>query len=255
MSGEQGEAAARGEALTARLTAAERDRSSPPVRVRDAASLIVLDRSGPAVLMGRRSARHVFMPRRFVFPGGRVDPADARVPVACGHDPATLRKLTTRVRAAKGPARARALGVAALRETFEETGVLIGRRDAPQALPRGQVWRPFAERGLALDLSPLAFVCRAITPPGRPRRFDTRFFVVDRDAIADSDPGRIGPDAELEEIAWVGIEEARAMALPTITLTVLDELMARLSADPGLSPEGPVPFYRWVRGGFVRDVV
>jgi len=241
--------------LTARLTAAERDMTSPPVKVRDAASLIVLDRSGQSVLMGRRSARHVFMPNSFVFPGGRVDPADARIPVAAGYDGTTLAKLTRNLRAGKGAARARALGVTAVRETFEETGVIIGRNGVRQALPRGEDWRPFAERGIGLDLSQLSFVCRAITPPGRPRRFDTRFFVVDRAAIADIDPARVGPEAELEEVAWVAIETARGMELPTITHTVLDELLTRLRKDPSLSADEPVPFYRWVRRGFVRDLL
>lgn len=241
-----------GEELTARLTAAERDRTSPPVKVRDAASLIVLDRSGPAVLMGRRSARHVFMPNRFVFPGGRVDPADSRVPVAVPYDPATAQKLTTRLRAGLGEARARAFGIAAVRETFEETGVVLG---CPGAGPPGENWAAFADRDIGIDLSALRFVLRAVTPPGRPRRFDTRFFVADRGAIAAVDPDRVGEDAELEEIRWVEIEEAKRLELPTITLTVLDELLARLSADPSLPPEAPVPYYRWSRDRFERLLV
>lgn len=239
-----------GEDLTARLTAAERDRTSPPTKVRDAASLIVLDRSGPAVLMGRRSARHVFMPNLFVFPGGRCDPADSRVAVAGPYDPATAQKLTAGVRAGIGPARARAFGVAAVREAYEETGILLGRPGATP--PAGPDWTAFAARGLGIDLSALRFVLRAVTPPGRPRRFDTRFFVADREAIADVDPTRVGEDAELEEIRWVEIEEAKRMRLPTITLTVLDELTHRLAEDPQLAPDAPVPYYRWTRGRFVR---
>lgn len=242
------------DALTQRLTAAERDRSHPPIRVRDAASLILLDRSGPSVLMGRRSARHTFMPNRFVFPGGRVDPHDSRVKVAKPYDPVTRDKLLARMRNGRGDARARALGVAALRETYEETGVLVGEPGGvcPSS---ADIWQGFGTRSLGLDLSALRFVARAITPPGRPRRFDTRFFVVEREAIADIDPHCVGPDAELEEIAWVAIEEAKTMPLPTITLTVLDELLDRLRADTRLPPDGPVPFYHWRPNGFVREIL
>jgi len=239
-----------GEDLTARLTAAERDRTSPPIRVRDAASLIVLDRSGPAVLMGRRSARHVFMPNMFVFPGGRCDPGDSRVAIAAPYDAVTEAKLMDRVRAGVGMARARALGVAAVREAYEETGILLGTPSA--RVPAGGDLDAFAARGLGIDLSALRFVARAVTPPGRPRRFDTRFFVAAREAIAAVDESRVGEDAELEEIRWVEIDEARRMTLPTITLTVLDELTARLAQDPSLPPDLPVPYYRWTRGCFVR---
>lgn len=220
--------------------------ANAPVTVRDAASLIIVDRKGPSVLMGRRSMKHVFMPGRFVFPGGRVDPTDARVRPAAPYDDATLAKLLVATRAGTGEARARALGVAALRETYEETGVLIGRRGA-QALPGGPAWTAFADRGIGLDLSVLRFFMRAVTPPGRPRRFDTRFFAVDREAIAEIDPARVGEDAELEEIAWVLLAEARDLDLAAITHVVLDELAARLGEDAALPPGGPVPYYRFIK--------
>lgn len=242
----------RADALTERLTRTERERSHPPQRVRDAASLIILDRAGPAVLMGRRSARHAFFPGSFVFPGGRVDPTDWRVP-ARPFAPATLDRLTTALPARQGPARAHALGIAALREAYEETGVIIGRPGV--APPNDAGWRAFAERGLGLDLSPLRFVLRAVTPPRRPRRYDTRFFVVDATAIAARDPSVLGADAELEAVDWIPVEAARRMKLPTITLTVLDELTARLAADPELAGAAPVPFYRWRRTGFVRELL
>ncbi|MEM6762048.1 MAG: NUDIX hydrolase [Pseudomonadota bacterium] len=244
----------RARALTERLTHSERDRSHGPVTVRDAASLIIYDEKSAAVLMGRRSARHVFMPNRFVFPGGRVDPADSRVPVSLPYHPATARRLAAETSSRTGTSRLKAFGVAAFRETYEETGVLVGRR-APGEAPKAAAFMPFAERGLALDLSLLTFVARAVTPPGRPRRYDTRFFVVPRVAIADIDEGAVGADAELEEIAWVPMKEAAAMPLPTITLTVLDELAARLNEQDGLFPNAPVPFYRWQRGGFTRTLL
>ena len=66
-----------------------------PKRPRDAATLILLDRKAGdfRVLMGRRHMRHAFMPGKFVFPGGRTDPADSRIPVAAGLHPEVESKL------------------------------------------------------------------------------------------------------------------------------------------------------------------
>ena len=243
-----------GEALRRRLSEEDRDQTHPPVKVRDAASLIVLDPDGPSVLMGRRNARHVFMPNQFVFPGGRVDATDSRVRVARPYAPETAQKLGTSVSARHTATRLRAFGVAALREAFEETGVLVGRTDSSR-VPSSPPFAAFAARGIALDLSALTFVARAITPPGRPRRYDTRFFLVPRAAVADIDETIVGEDAELQEIAWVPIVEARTMELPVITVTVLDELVARLETDPSLRPETPVPFYRWQGKAFTRQLL
>ncbi|WP_244935135.1 NUDIX hydrolase [Acuticoccus sediminis] len=217
------------------------------VTIRDAATLILIDSNGPSVLMGRRSMKHVFMPGRFVFPGGRVDPTDSRVRLHTTFDDATLTKLTAQMRSKHSDARARALGAAAIREVYEETGVLVGAKGA-ETLPTGPAWQPFRDRGIGLDFSALRYVFRAITPPGRPRRFDTRFFAVPREAIAEIDPTRIGEDAELEEIAWVTLDEARTLELPGITHTVIDSLAKRLAESPELPAGGPVPFFRFVRG-------
>lgn len=223
------------------------------VAVRDAASLIVVDRAARAVLMGRRSMRHVFMPGITVFPGGRVDPGDARVRVAADFDEVTAAKLVTSMRGGGGSARARALGVAAVRETYEETGVIVGRLGA--TVPTGPAFLPFSSRGVGVDLSAMRFLMRAITPPGRSRRFDARFLVVARQHVADTDPARVGPDAELEDIGWVAIADAARNALAPITRTVLAELALRLEADPELSPDAPVPFVRWQRTAFVRELL
>src|SRR6266852_5102012 len=112
-----------------RMNAVDRDLSSPYVRPKDAATLILVDRSGalPKVLLGKRHQKHKFMPGRYVFPGGRVDPIDRRMPVARpldSHAQANLMKRLQRASAAK----AQAFALAAIRETFEETGLLIGVR-------------------------------------------------------------------------------------------------------------------------------
>ena len=106
------------------------DRAQPgrALRPRDAATLILVDRREhrPAlVLMGKRHAGHRFMPGKFVFPGGRVEPEDRRMAAAGALDPAVEEKLNARVRR-PSPGFARALALAAIRETFEETGLAIG---------------------------------------------------------------------------------------------------------------------------------
>jgi len=201
------------------------------VRPRDAATLILVRRSPqPSLLMGRRHRGHAFMPSKWVFPGGGVDRADARAPAATELRPEVARRL--------GP-RARALALAAVRETFEEAGLLLAR---PAAAPaRGPAaWRPFLEQGLP-DLAALDYVARAITPPYRPRRFDARFFLAEASALLDAD--RLAGAGELERIAWTPLDEIPRLDLPSITRFVVSEIAQRLE-DPGR----PVPFVRMVRG-------
>ena len=99
----------------------------------------------------------------------------------------------------------------------------------------------------------MRFIARAITPPGRVRRFDTRFLAAWRDDVAVALPN--GPTNELEELVWLPLAEARKADIPTITRTILDELEKRLSDDPLLRPGGAVPFYRMLHNRFVRDVL
>jgi 8-oxo-dGTP pyrophosphatase MutT (NUDIX family) len=148
----------------------------------------------------------------------------------------------------------RSLALAAIRETFEETGLMLGTREhgAPESAPEGP-WRAFLERGVFPDLESLQLVARAITPPRRPKRFDTRFFAVDRSSIVGEVPGHVGPDAELIETAWVSLKEARALDLPSITQVILEELEARIEA--GFLHELPVPFYFERHGRFVRELL
>jgi 8-oxo-dGTP pyrophosphatase MutT (NUDIX family) len=245
----------RAQTITDRLTSAERDRTSHNLRPKDAATLIIIDRDGPSpkVLMGRRHTGHKFMPGKFVFPGGRIELGDRTMPVAGALHPRAEAALLARV-ARPSPRRARALALAAIRETFEETGLMLGTKEhgAPEGVPDGP-WSAFRDRGVYPELEALQVVARAITPPRRPRRFDTRFFAVDRTAIAEELPGVIGPDAELVELAWVTLPEAKGLDLPVITLTILEDLEDRIAQ--GFAPELPVPFYREQRGRFVRELI
>lgn len=224
-----------------------------PLRPRDAATLILLDRSGPAprVLLGRRHSRHTFMPGRFVFPGGRTDPADSRVSIAADLHPAEA----SRIAGAGSRAtltRSRAIALSAVRETYEEAGILIGHKGPYASVREG--WQGFADNGIAPALDRLRFVARAITPPGRVRRYDTRFLAAFRDDVALELPEG-GPTDELEELAWLTIAEAVRVDIPPITRTVLKDIERRLSDDPDLAPGGPAPFYRMVRNRFVRELL
>jgi len=236
------------------LTSAERERKSPNVRPKDAATLILVDRTGsiPKVLLGKRHHKHSFMPGKFVFPGGRVDPSDRLMPVA---KPLDMHAEQSLMRHTKRPSatRARAIALAAIRETFEETGLLLGaRHDGPARVPDGP-WSEFAKAGFYPDLSTLHFIARAITPSRRPKRFDTRFFAVDASAIAHKVDGVVHADAELVELVWLPISEARSLDMPTITGVALRELEARVAA--GFGHDLPVPFYRMPRNRFLRDLL
>jgi 8-oxo-dGTP pyrophosphatase MutT (NUDIX family) len=240
--------------LEQRLTAAERERASPNVRPRDAATLIIVDRSGPApkVLLGKRHHGHKFMPGKFVFPGGRLEPNDRLMPIATPLNPVTEQYLMQSVRR-PSVARAKALALAAIRETFEETGLVLGaplRGAAP--VPAGP-WSDFAKAGFYPDLSSLHFIARAITPSRRPRRFDTRFFAVDASTIAHKVEDVVHAEAELVELVWMPIADARSLDMPTITGVVLQELEARVAA--GFGHDLPVPFYRMPRKVFYRELI
>ena len=234
-----------------RLTRVERDQTHPNLKPRDAATLIIVDRSGaqPKVLLGRRHAGLKFMAGKLVFPGGRMEPGDRKMPVASDLDPHAGTRLMRNVRRPSLD-KARALALAAIRETYEETGLLLGKRvEAVPRVPEGP-WQAFADANVLPDLAELHFIVRAIRPPRRPRRFDARFFAVDVSAIAHSVDGKVGPDSELVELVWLPIAEAKKHDLPTITQVALDELEARVAK--GFGHDLPSPFYRMLHKRFVR---
>jgi 8-oxo-dGTP pyrophosphatase MutT (NUDIX family) len=249
------------------------------LRPRDAATLIIVDdASGELrVLLGRRRQDMVFMPGRYVFPGGRVDRSDRHITVLQDLKPQDLAKLQVAMKGTPSVARARALALAAVRETYEEAGLLIGIPIAPsgggEAIaasaaqareehadaepPRGLLrktsqWHAFFAAGFRPSLSRLTFFARAITPPGRPRRYDTRFFCVPAGAIAHR--VEVG-DGELSDLEWHSIAEARSLALPNITRVVLEDLGERAAAGALEGGDHPVPFYHRHKGSFRRDLI
>jgi 8-oxo-dGTP pyrophosphatase MutT (NUDIX family) len=239
--------------LVRRMNEAARDLSAPVIRPKDAATLILVDRTSerPKVLLGRRHQNHKFMPGKFVFPGGRVEAADRRMAQAAHLDAQVEDRLMRGVQRPNA-AKARALVLAAIRETFEETGLLIGLGglEASAGRTTGAMWADFAAAGVKPDLTSIHFVARAITPPGRSRRFDTRFFTADASSITARVEGVVGPDTELVELVWTPIEEAKRLDMPAITTVALDELERRVAA--GLTHDLPVPFYRMLHRRFSR---
>lgn len=189
----------------------------------------------PRVLMGQRGKGAAFMPSKFVFPGGAVDAVDATIPLARPASGDAAARLTAQAHLDAGSVIA-----AATRELWEETGLLIGHPDAratKMEAPKG--WRGYLATGHLPDGPTLDFIFRAITPPGRPRRFDARFFLADADRLANDPDDFSRAEDELSHLQWVPLDEARRFDMPFITEVVLAELNARLNgtAHPG------VPFF------------
>lgn len=227
---------------------------SAVLRPRDAATLILVDRTGaqPKILFGRRRDDMKFMPGKYVFPGGRVDRSDRAtksVDELSEHD---RTKLLIDMKGGASIAKARALALAAIRETYEEAGIIIGAPNPGEKPPADASWRRFFEQGFMPSLSPLSFFARAITPPGRPRRFDTRFFCADSSAIVFRGQP---PDDELSDLVWMGIEEARSLELPPITRVILEDLGDRMRAGPLGAAAAPVPYYFHKAGTFKRQLI
>lgn len=216
------------------------DNGDPPIR--DAATILILRRGpeGPSVLMGMRGSQAVFMPSKYVFPGGAVDPDDATATLAASLPEPHRSRICQEARH-EGGTNPDAIAAAALRELAEETGLLIGRADGPTS-----DWPGYAETGLSPDASSLIYLFRAITPPGRSRRFDAHFLLADASAIT-GDPDDFGRACdELSHLHWVPLAEARALDLPFITevvLSELSELIADLPVDAPLPVPETVPFF------------
>ncbi len=220
-------------------------KGKPSPRPKDAATLILLRPQGRKieVLMGKRAAGHRFMPDKYVFPGGRVERHDGRIPALSELHPKSESQLGHASRR-----KARAFALTAIRETFEETGLIVGKPATPKPrLPED--WQPFFDQGAAPSLYDLRFIGRAITPPYRPQRYDARFFIADaRTALIDTRPPVDG--VELHDLQWIDLEQTGGLDLPSVTQFMLNEIKERWE-NPG-QKFGPV-FLRWTRSGHRID--
>lgn len=192
---------------------------------------------GPEALLGRRHAGSGFMPGAYVTPGGRLEAVDARAsgfPERLAAQPAGLDAGSRR--------RLAALARCALRETYEETGLLLGR---PAAAPRAPVgaWRAYARAGLAPAFARLRLVARAISPTDLPMRFHSRFFLADGGELV----ARAAGDGELEDLRWVPLAKAEALPMAEVTRLVLREALAHRTAAARGKPR-PAARFAWRRG-------
>jgi len=221
-------------------------------RPRDAATLIFLrhDDDAPRILMGKRHENHKFMPGKFVFPGGRVDFADSRVVPHGDFSAATMAKLLKYMKRGISVNRARALGMAAIREAYEEAGILYGCHRQQKQTSRSVAWQNFLDHDVSPSLTGLTYIARAITPPGRTRRFDTRFFAADARGILRTLNNEDVPTDELLERRWLTFDEIRDLDLARITQVILQHLKSRLEARRLNDLEYPTPFYFHTRGRF-----
>lgn len=213
------------------------DQAPDKTAIRDAATVILWREgtAGPEVLMGQRGSAAVFLPGKFVFPGGAVDAGDGEIALAGRPGATCLRRLEMEAGATRVPA----LLAGAVRELWEETGLILGE-PAPWHAPSTD-WAGFAAAGFAPSARALSFVFRAVTPPGRPRRFDARFFLAPATAVTGDTVGFSGASGELHHLQWIPLGEVRRFDLPFITTIVLAELA------PLIAREGPpesVPFVR-----------
>lgn len=200
------------------------------VPIRNAATTIIL--RDDSVLMGQRGKSAVFMPGKFVFPGGAVDANDALAPVH-GLSPTVSDALSD-----QSDVPPSAIVAAAIRELWEETGQILGTAADWNDPPQG--WRGFAATGHVPNGSACTFVFRAVTPEGRPRRFDARFILAEASLLA-SDPDDFSQaEDELSHLQWVPLKDARNFDLPFITEVVLAEVMAARKRGGTF---GPPPFY------------
>lgn len=235
--------------MTADPAASKASADAPPPR--DAATVVLVRRDdGPArVLMGQRGRGASFMPSKFVFPGGALDAADREAAQGPRGGPALRAECLVRLEKSAPSGLGHPLAMAAVRETFEETGLILGRPDAAaagfaQEAPDG--WADYYASGHLPNADRLTFVFRAITPPYRPKRFDARFFLAEADALS-SDPDDLSrASGELSHLTWLTLAEARKLDLPLITEVVLAEVEEILElAAPGEAPpaDRPAPFF------------
>jgi 8-oxo-dGTP pyrophosphatase MutT (NUDIX family) len=229
-----------------------RDGDTPLARPKDAATLIVV-RGGthPRLLMGKRASTHSFMPNKFVFPGGRLDFVDQRLRVRGELHSAVLTRLRKATRKEVTDRKLRGLALAAIRETFEETGLIIGRETLNRCTTRHPIWLQYLRHGVEPPLESMDFFARAITPAYRTRRFDTRFFMI-HDEFIYGDPEHVAQvSGELNEIHWLTFAEARELDLPAVTRWAMDIVEQRLQLTRDAQQEQAAPFMRFSRGNAV----
>ena len=211
--------------------------TSDKTKIRNAATVIVVrnKHNNPSVLMGQRGVNAAFMPSKFVFPGGAVDDQDLSIDIKKSINEVCKKRLLKENENGSWSG----LVAAAIRELFEETGQIIGVEEEWSEVPSN--WEEFAKTGYVPDASNMSFVFRAITPPGRPRRFDARFFLIQAEELRTNlDDFSMASD-ELSHLQWIPLKDTKNFDLPFITQVVLAEVTGNLMKS---GPPARVPFFQ-----------
>ena len=209
-----------------------------PVKPRDASTLIVWrhGRNDAEVLMGRRLRGAAFVPNFFVFPGGRLDPEDYAVRSATPLDRSAVKRMGVR----GNFSRAAALAITAVRETFEETGLLLGGRGNVGALANAK-WASWKTSGLAPQLDRLVYFGRAITSPTSPIRYHARFFIARAEALQ----GELTGSGELSELRFYPVSDVLAnMPIIDVTEFMLNRITRYVATPRSFNPKTPVFSYK-----------
>ena len=211
--------------------------TSDKTKIRSAATVIVVrnKHKNPSVLMGQRGVNAAFMPSKFVFPGGAVDDQDLSIDIKKSINEVCKNRLLKENENGSWSG----LVAAAIRELFEETGQIIGVEEEWSEVPSN--WEEFAKTGYVPDASNMSFVFRAITPPGRPRRFDARFFLIQAEELRTNlDDFSMASD-ELSHLQWIPLKDTKNFDLPFITQVVLAEVTGNFMKS---GPPARVPFFQ-----------
>ena len=226
-----------------------RDEQAQAVRPKEAATLVIV-RQGrePKVLMGKRAASHVFMPNKFVFPGGRLDFIDQRLSVPSDISGPVAGRLQKETRKDVSIHKLRGLALAAIRETYEETGLIIGRKTTQKLTTNNAVWQRYFDHGVEPPLDKIDFIARAVTPTYRSRRFDTRFFMIFDDFIQTDPDDMIKASGELLDLHWLTLAETQKLDLPTITRWIIDMVQQRLKLSRDAQLHAPATYVRFING-------
>ena len=226
-----------------------REQPAQAVRPREAATLIIVRQgSEPKVLMGKRAASHAFMPNKFVFPGGRLDLIDQRLNVPSELSAPVIDRLQKETRKSVSHHKLRGLALAAIRETYEETGLIIGRKTAQKLTTINPVWQSYFDHGVEPPLDKMDFIARAITPTYRTRRFDTRFFMVFDEFIQTDPDDMVKASGELLDLHWLTLSETQKLDLPTITRWIIDMVEQRLTLKREAQLQAPATYVRFANG-------
>ncbi|MEX2482609.1 MAG: NUDIX hydrolase [Gammaproteobacteria bacterium] len=199
-------------------------RPHDPVRPRDAASLVIhrQRRTHYEVLMGRRGGKARFKPGVYVFPGGILERSDYRARPLHTLGP----EIPPLMAVGRSAAKANALAMAAVREAFEEAGLIYGKPGDIGNVNHTS-WSEFRRRTLAPDLGNLDFLGRAITPTVQPIRFHARFFAIDIEHL----DGELAGDGELEDLRWVRLDRTAGIEMMMVQEMILATLGKRLAGQ------------------------